>query len=439
MLKRSRYALLFPSFDGHGVLYHALNGSITLFDPDAHQRVRAILWRPNYPYRSAAYKSTRVELRRLGCILPAEKDERAQAIRTHRAARRQQDDFSLTLAPTLDCNLRCIYCFEGTHPRIYWTPETEDAVFAFAEARLREGGHLGVHWFGGEPLLALDIVLRFSRRLMELAQRRQASWSCAMVTNGMLLTPETTSRLEAIECREFQVTLDGPREINDRLRRDRHGRSSFDTILGNLRALDLSRVAVRLRINIMAATAPRAMELVRLLAEEGFAGRMFVYLAAVDASTKACHGIGGECLSPSAFAEWHFESLLELDELGFASEWLPAPMQSYCGADRGNSFVVDARGDIFKCWNHVGLRDQRIGNVLEPDRIQPEAQSWADWDPFADTTCAECPILPSCVGGCPAAPRNSESNVRKCIHMKHKLADYLNFHVWKHLREPLGQ
>ena len=67
--------------------------------------------------------------------------------------------------------------------------------------------------------------------------------------------------------------------------------------------------------------------------------------------------------------------------------------------------------------------------------MRPEKESWADWDPFADRECAECPVLPSCVGGCPSAARDSLSKARKCIHVKHKLADYLNFHVWKHMRD----
>ncbi len=41
----------------------------------------------------------------------------------------------------------------------------------------------------------------------------------------------------------------------------------------------------------------------------------------------------------------------------------PKPMGNYCGADYAQGYVLDAQGNIYKCWSDVGVMEQRIGTA----------------------------------------------------------------------------
>lgn len=60
---------------------------------------------------------------------------------------------SLIIAPTLDCNFRCPYCFEDLK-KIYMTKGTVNAIKNFVRNKIKNGvTNLNVSWYGGEPLL----------------------------------------------------------------------------------------------------------------------------------------------------------------------------------------------------------------------------------------------------------------------------------------------
>jgi uncharacterized protein len=340
----------------------------------------------------------------------------------------------LTLAPTKNCNLACVYCYEGRHEDVTWTESDEEAVFAFACRRLPSESALHVTWYGGEPLLVLPMVLRLSTRLKELARSRRCTWSCEMVTNGTLLTPEAAESLAQIGCSDYQITLDGPPEVHDKLRPSRDGTSSFDLIIGNIKRLELDKVSIVIRVNLIKDNIAAIGDLVRQLSSLGLAGMIAVALAPVQALGKSCYAVSQRCLSAEGFADRHFEFVRLLDEEGFSPNCLPYPIGSFCGAYVENSFVVDWNGDVSKCWNDVGLSEKRIGNVHSPAGISARQTCHADRDPFQDSECRQCPILPVCMGGCPAVAASAGGFNQACRFYKHRFADYLNFHVYRHLR-----
>jgi uncharacterized protein len=429
MLKRSAFTLLFPSFGHSAVIFNSASGRLTRLSPRAHELAIAVLCRPNFGYRTPEFLRLRDELAEKGFLVDARRDELGELRAAYDRARIDHSVFALTLAPTGACNLRCVYCYEGGPDPVAWSSGDEDAVVAFAARELAPGAELSVTWYGGEPLLALPIVLRVSNRLRELTERRRGSWSCDMVTNGTLLVPAVAGSLAAIGCREFQITLDGPREINDRLRPSRDGSSAFDTIAGNLARLDLESTAVGIRINLMRDNATSIGELVQALTAQGLAGRINVSLAPIEAMSKPCRALEDRVVSPEEFADRHFEFLRLLQAAGFTPNCVPTPVSNYCGADCEQAFVVDWAGDVFRCWNDVGVADKRLGTVREPESIRTPDACHEGAGPFDDPECRRCAVLPVCMGGCPAFVSDSGPNRRGCLFVKHRLADYLNLQV----------
>jgi uncharacterized protein len=73
----------------------------------------------------------------------------------------------------------------------------------------------------------------------------------------------------------------------------------------------------------------------------------------------------------------------------------------FCTSETENCYVVDDRGDFYKCWDEVGRTEYRCFNILEPDEVNySQIAKYLTEDPFADEKCRECVFLPLCFGGC---------------------------------------
>src|ERR1035437_3850684 len=89
----------------------------------------------------------------------------------------KKDLFSLTILPTNSCNMRCPYCFEGSaKPKYGKMPEIiQEAIASFVEKEVNDDPvkfkRIGVSWFGGEPLLALDEIQTLSMKLIKIAKK----------------------------------------------------------------------------------------------------------------------------------------------------------------------------------------------------------------------------------------------------------------------------
>lgn len=66
---------------------------------------------------------------------------------------------SLTIAPTSDCNFRCIYCFQkDKHDHEYMSDELQTSIVNFVNKHANHIHTLNIIWYGGEPLLAFKII-----------------------------------------------------------------------------------------------------------------------------------------------------------------------------------------------------------------------------------------------------------------------------------------
>lgn len=157
----------------------------------------------------------------------------------------------LILLPTEKCNLRCTYCYEDF--KIGRMSEaTQRGIELYLEQRVRQLDMLRFSWFGGEPLVAKDIVLRLSRYASALCEQYGVAFQGGLTTNAYHLDVATFADLLACGQNFFQITLDGWRETHDKVRRFANGRGSFDRIWSNLIALKAvdTEFEVLLRIHV---------------------------------------------------------------------------------------------------------------------------------------------------------------------------------------------
>ena len=94
-----------------------------------------------------------------------------------------------------------------------------------------------VSWFGGEPLLALDVIKEISEEIIEWAAAYGVTYQAEISTNGYYLSKETMQTLLAYGVNRVMVTLDGTKEVHDTRRILATGGPTYETILQNLRAI----------------------------------------------------------------------------------------------------------------------------------------------------------------------------------------------------------
>jgi uncharacterized protein len=132
--------------------------------------------------------------------------------------------------------------------------------------RLVEGAAAGerVHlsFLGGEPLTNRALIRRASDLAVELARARGVPIGFAITTNGTLLRPDDADLFERYGF-AVTVSIDGPREVHDRLRPTKGGRGSYDRLIERVRPL-LARQR-RMRLYARVSVTPRNLDLVATL------------------------------------------------------------------------------------------------------------------------------------------------------------------------------
>ena len=158
-------------------------------------------------------------------LLPAEEDELAVVLQRNQTASDLDDVLWLVVEPTAQCQMDCDYCGQQ-HEDQTLSPADQDRLIGRIRGRLEAGSHrvLRVSWFGGEPLLGLDVMRALVPRLRALADEFACEYRSLIVTNGLMLSDTLAAELvKDLGIREFQITLDGPAEIHDARRRMKGG------------------------------------------------------------------------------------------------------------------------------------------------------------------------------------------------------------------------
>jgi uncharacterized protein len=138
-----------------------------------------------------------------------------------------------TLVLTHACNLGCPYCYMGQKFGRRMPKELGEKALAWAFEPLAENSKIQVGYFGGEPLLAYDLLQHFHLRARELARPKNIKLVGAVTTNATLLTEEQMSWMVEHGV-VVAVSLDGVRAAHDLTRPFVDGSSSHDAVLRGL-------------------------------------------------------------------------------------------------------------------------------------------------------------------------------------------------------------
>ena len=138
------------------------------------------------------------------------------------------------------CNLRCKYCFadEGEYHGHGGVMSVETAKKAIDYVIKRSGPrkNIEIDLFGGEPTLIMDTI----KEIIAYARENEAKWNknirFTMTTNATLLTDDMMDYMDK-EMGNIILSLDGRKEVNDKVRIKVDGSGSYDDILPNIKKM----------------------------------------------------------------------------------------------------------------------------------------------------------------------------------------------------------
>lgn len=133
-----------------------------------------------------------------------------------------------------DCNMCCKYCFAGegeySGDRSLMSFEVGKRALDFLIEQSGSRKNLEVDFFGGEPLLNFDVVKQLVAYARSIEKGKGKNFRFTLTTNGVLLNDEVMEWANK-ECYNVVLSLDGRKETNDRMRRTRNDKGTYDLIL----------------------------------------------------------------------------------------------------------------------------------------------------------------------------------------------------------------
>ena len=367
-----------------------------------------------------------------GMLISTETDELKEVLERYEKKRTAKNRLSLTIAPTLDCNFACPYCYESRQPG-KMDRKIGNQLLDFIQARLETGGELSVTWYGGEPLLVPDTVVTLTNEMKKLANESAVTIDFFLVTNGYLLTRPVAEKLYTAGIKEVQVTLDGPPEIHDTRRTLRGGGGTFAVILENLKnTVDLFET-VRVRVNLDLQNRDAWKRVKEILGEAGLLSCVELSLGMVEAVSDTDAVYRDACMDVEGFSDTLVDFMLDSYHEG-RREALKLPSMPVCGAISENAFVVAPDGSLTKCWNDVGNPEKVIGHISNPYYLNGDEKHWRGFTPTDWPECRDCNILPICMGSCPDRLMRLGPGPA-CIRWKHCLREAVILHTLSRIKE----
>lgn len=431
MRKWSRYNTLFRSERYGYFLYNALSNVMLELD-ETHFRILQNV-RDNRILTNKTSDPVFFELLEEKGFLSTEENEQQQMMQ--KQYQRNEVCFNtavlgLTICPTLACNFECPYCYEHSqNDGTVMNEETIEKLIAFIRQR-KEAHNLSVTWYGGEPTLAFEVVKSLTERFLELYPEYDNS---CLVTNGYLLDQEKIDQLNDLKVRLVQITLDGNVATHDKRRMLKNGGKTFQKILDNVNVLMSSsyKGGCTIRVNIDKTNQHEYQSLHLELLDRYKGKNLSVHPGHVH--TAINHSYDHQCSFCSS--EWADFAVAAYHEQGIVPRrgFYPGSNTfNICIANSLYGYVVGPAGELYKCWEDVGKEHMVIGTIYNEEPVTNRelvARYSIGTDPFNDSDCMKCPVMPICGGGCVnrrlRAQQFGEEGIEFCSLYKERLVNYL--------------
>lgn len=316
---------------------------------------------------------------------------------------------SITIMPTEQCNFRCKYCYESfQHGKM--SRELQDAIIKFVAHNITKYSSVDLSWYGGEPLLAKDIIEYISEKVLEICRRTKRYLTTSITTNAYYLDLDTFKMLQKYNLVNVQITLDGIKETHDTQRVLANGKPTYDVILKNL--LDIkehTKSAVQkiiIRTNVSKDIYDVFDEYIDFYADTFGDDERFTFLIRPvgDWGGDAVGQMSDKLMNRDSFRAIYDKLIHHPKKLNmtFVDGYLQ-PGGSVCYAARRYFYLIRANGDINKCTCVLDAEENQLGRITASGKLEIDEAKMARWVAHNKLPkCSGCNFYGSCfASNCP--------------------------------------
>lgn len=317
----------------------------------------------------------------------------------------------ITVLPTLQCNLRCWYCYENHSGKtrmdsniIERITKHIDKTYAIPSIR-----KLTLDFFGGEPLLYFSTciypLIEEARVLSKLHNKRLG---ISFTTNGVLLTKEICKFLKKENNPvSLQITLDGDKEHHDAIRHLSNGKGTFDIICNNILIAVAHGIYVSVRFNYTKDNHKSFTNILSVFENLHSEQKRFIDFS--------FHKVWQEPASEQV--ESHIQSTKDqyIDHNFETNVSVLLGDTSRCYADTSHDIVVNYNGQIYKCTAREFNEQNSDGTLCSDGSVLWNSHNkLRDKLRYGTEFCYTCQIFPICHGGC-SQNKIEREDLNQCI------------------------
>jgi uncharacterized protein len=309
---------------------------------------------------------------------------------------------------TNNCNLRCSYCFAdgGSYgqTRGYMENQTIEQTLHLLNKDFSDVDEFRILFFGGEPCLYPDVMEYIVNAAKDALKGKKLIFSGT--TNGTILSEKLQSFLKENGA-GFAVSLDGPKCVQNCLRKTATGIGSYDLVKKNLKKF--KRISKRLPV--LVTVTPKNMELTKTYLHFKELGVNYIRFtpAILPVGSSLCFSSDDITVLKSEFtdlANLYLKDLLEeehppvIENFSLIKSIFHRQRRySYCGL--GDSIIaVTPQGDLYPCPHFIGEKRHYLGNVHSTFDKDLFAKYFHENHVDKKPECASCIIKNLCGGDC---------------------------------------
>ena len=321
------------------------------------------------------------------------------------------------------CNLNCSYCFasQGKYQgeRALMSFEVGKQAFDFLIANSGTRRNLEVDFFGGEPLMNLDVVKQLVAYARSIEKEHNKNFRFTLTTNGVLLDDETNEFLNK-EMSNVVLSLDGRKDVHDHFRKDYAGRGSYEVILPKFKKLVDSREGKNyyMRGTFTHNNTDFTNDIIHM-ADLGFTELSMEPVVCPPNDPYALT----EADKPILFEQYEklaFEMIKRKKEgkpFTFYHYMLdlkhgPCIYKRITGCGSGTEYMaVTPWGDLYPCHQFVGDEKYLLGNVWDGVKNTAIQDEFRSCNAYSREECKDCWAKLYCSGGCAANAYHATGSV----------------------------
>lgn len=345
-----------------------------------------------------------------GIFVCDEADETETYIRKREEYERSSGEYTITINPTLACNMSCWYCYESHKNMPAMSADVKQSVLLLIDKLLADNKlkKLNLSFFGGEPLLYFDkVVVDIINHAKMQCKAFDAKLSIHFTTNAYLLTDNVLKHLEGLDV-SFQITIDGGKQVHDSVRKTKGGEPTYARIVEHIHQTLSRGFSVGVRFNYTAKSIPSFIDVVKDFSHLQQEQKPLVNFT----FQRVWQDNEGDASQVEQQVE-HIERAFE--QAGLFVNNAKSYIVPYCYADGVNTAVVNYNGDLFKCTARDFAPKSKEGTLAADGTLRWNERLRKRMSiRHGSDTCLLCRIYPICHGGCSQMKLEAPDGISSC-------------------------